>query len=66
MKRRDLMQKLREMAAAEGRDLVESEGGSHTKVTIGDRQSVVPRHREINELTARAILKQLAPTTEED
>ncbi|WP_218000066.1 hypothetical protein [Janibacter anophelis] len=35
------------------------EGGSHTKVSIGERSSVVPRHSEINEMTALAILKQM-------
>lgn len=40
-------------------DLVLTEGGRHTKVQIGDRRSVVPRHTEINEITARAILRQM-------
>lgn len=35
------------------------EGGSHTVIRIGDRQSAVPRHREINELTARAIIEHM-------
>lgn len=35
------------------------EGGSHTKVVIGNRATVVARHNEINEITARAILKQM-------
>lgn len=35
------------------------EGGSHTKVRVGERQTVIPRHTEINEITARAILKHL-------
>jgi mRNA interferase HicA len=51
------------MAKAEG---LTTEGGSHTKVQIGDRQSVVARHAEINEITAKAIIKQMSPTTEEE
>ena len=34
-----------------------TEGGSHSKVWIGERFVTVPRHNEINELTARAILR---------
>lgn len=40
----------------------ETEGGRHTKVKIGDKQTSVPRHREINELTAQAILEQIGVT----
>ena len=65
VKRQDLMKRLREMAKAEGLTLVTTEGGSHTKVQIGDRQSVVARHPEINEITAKAIIKQMSPTEEE-
>nr|WP_211579409.1 type II toxin-antitoxin system HicA family toxin [Mobiluncus mulieris] len=35
------------------------EGGAHTIVRLGDRQTVVPHHTEINEITARQIMKQL-------
>lgn len=59
MKRRDLMKKLEREAARQGLELVTYEGGSHTKVSIGERRTVVPRHSEVNELTARAILKQM-------
>ncbi len=65
MKRRDLMKRLRDMAAAEDLELLVTEGGAHTKVVIGTRTSFVPRHNEINELTAKAILKQLAPEKED-
>jgi len=30
-----------------------------TKVTIGNRTDVVPRHAEINEMTAKAIIRKL-------
>lgn len=65
MKRRDLIKKLRQMAAAEGLTLGITEGGNHTKVTIGNRRSTLPRHREINENTARSILADMAPTQDE-
>lgn len=32
-------------------------GGSHDIWTNGDKNEAVPRHREINEYTARKILK---------
>lgn len=39
--------------------------GNHTKVKIGDRQNVVPRHQEINEITAKKILEHFE-TRKED
>jgi mRNA interferase HicA len=36
-----------------------TEGGNHTKVSIGNRTEMVPRHNEINEMTAKAIIRQL-------
>lgn len=62
MKRRDIMKRLAAKAKAEGADLELTEGGSHTKVKIGNKQTVVPRRNEINELTAKAILKQMGVT----
>lgn len=59
MKRTDLMKRLRQHAKAVGQDMLVTEGGSHTKVVIGQARTVVPRHREINERTAQAILKQM-------
>ena len=48
-------------ALAEGRReaLTLSEGGSHTRVQIGRTVTYVPRRSEINELTAKAIVKQV-------
>lgn len=60
------MRALRSIANERGTELVEVEGGAHTKVTIGDRTTVVPRHREINELTARTILRQIEEHDEEE
>ena len=53
------MKRLAEIARSEGLDLHVTEGGSHTKVQIGARRSTVPRHREINEMTARSILRAM-------
>jgi mRNA interferase HicA len=52
MKKRDLEQILKDM----GFELV---GGSkHDKWCIGEHCTLVPRHREINEITAKQIIKQ--------
>lgn len=59
MKRKDLMKRLAAHAKANDLDMVVTEGGSHTKVAIGDSRTVVPRHAEINEITAKKILKQI-------
>lgn len=53
------MKALKAQAKAEELHLVEVEGAKHTKVSIGERHSTVPRHKEINEITAAAILKQM-------
>lgn len=53
------MKRLDETAKAEGLELLTREGANHTKVQIGDRRSVVPRHNEINEITASKILQQM-------
>lgn len=53
------MSVLAQHARGQHQDLVLTEGGRHTKVQIGDRRPVVPRHTEINERTARAILQQM-------
>lgn len=33
------------------------QGASHEKWTNGERKTVIPRHREINEITAKSIIK---------
>ncbi|MBE6475074.1 MAG: hypothetical protein E7Z95_05825 [Actinomyces succiniciruminis] len=58
MKRRDLIRKLEEVARQKGERLVLSEGSRHTKATIGTWSEPIPRHREINEMTAQAILRR--------
>ena len=59
VKRTELMKQLRKIAKEKNQPYMETEGGSHTKVEIGDRKATVPRHNEINELTARGILKHM-------
>ena len=53
MKRRDLVKKLESAGYSVARD-----DGNHTIYEkVGSRPVQVPRHREINENTAKAILK---------
>lgn len=58
-KRKEILKAIKAHAKANDLDLTITEGGSHTKVTLGDRRTVIGRHTEINELTTRAIYKQL-------
>jgi mRNA interferase HicA len=53
MKRRDLERRLREL----GWSFIRS-GGNHDVWSDGERQEAVPRHREINERLALAILRR--------
>lgn len=59
MKRRDLIIKLQTIAKDRGLEYFEEEGGNHTKVYVGRAQTVVARHSEINEITARNIIKHV-------
>jgi hypothetical protein len=59
MKRRDLMKALKAIAKELGEEYADKEGGNHTKVWIGGRQTTVARHNEINEITAQATLKHM-------
>ncbi|QDP98026.1 toxin HicA [Microlunatus elymi] len=62
MKRRDLLDLIAEYAAENGLPYTELEGANHTKIRVGSKQATIRRHREVNELTARAILKQIGVT----
>ncbi len=53
MKRRDLIKKLK-IAGFE----LERNGSNHDIYKRGDDEETVPRHREINEITAKKILKK--------
>jgi len=59
MKQRDLVKKLKAAAKARGVEYREEQGSKHMKVWVGDNQTVIPRHNEVNEITAKAILKQM-------
>jgi predicted RNA binding protein YcfA (HicA-like mRNA interferase family) len=59
MKRRDLLKKLERIAKDRVEAVEYREGGSHTVVKVGDKQTVVPRHSEFNEITAKKIIKQI-------
>ena len=37
---------------------MEREGGSHTVYTNGEKNEVIPRHSEINERLAKALIKK--------
>ncbi len=58
MKRKDLIKQIRVFAKRGGFEVQMREGADHT-VIVGDSRSVIPRHSEINEITAKAILRQL-------
>lgn len=57
MKRKDLEKRLNQLAKTKGTTAQWKEGGNHSKVTIKDITSTVPRHHEINEITAKSIIK---------
>ncbi|MCI6573624.1 MAG: hypothetical protein PT944_00840 [Actinomycetaceae bacterium] len=52
------MKQLKQIAVERDLPITISEGGAHTKVRIGNRFMMVPRHREIKETTANGILKE--------
>ncbi|MCA1732865.1 MAG: type II toxin-antitoxin system HicA family toxin [Acidobacteria bacterium] len=54
MKKRELEQRLAEC----GWQFLRS-GGKHDVWTDGEREEAIPRHREINEQLARAILRRV-------
>ena len=56
MKYRVLRRRISELAKSKGLLVIWEEGSSHTKVCVGDRQTTIPRHSEVNEITSRAIL----------
>ena len=66
VKRRDLLRRLELVARGRGSHLVlVRPGGQHDVFAVGSVRFTVPRHVEIDERTARAIILQ-ASTTEED
>jgi len=59
MKHRDLIRALRQIARDHGLELIEDGGGDHEKWRAGPIPIAVPRHRDINELTAKTIIQRL-------
>jgi hypothetical protein len=67
VKRRELIKKITAAARSRGLTLEQiREGANHTIFGLGDYQFPVPRHNEINEYTAQAIMKDLADQLGED
>jgi predicted RNA binding protein YcfA (HicA-like mRNA interferase family) len=63
VKQRDLIKKISKAGKAKG--LVWSlvrQGGQHTLYQLGSTKVSVPRHSEINEMTAQSIMKDLEDT----
>jgi mRNA interferase HicA len=57
MRRAALLRKIAKQASTEGVEfMLVREGGSHSLYRCGTVRLVVPRHTDINELTARGIL----------
>lgn len=53
------MKRLAKIARERGEELIVTEGGNHTKVRVGQKMTMIPRHREVSEGTARTILKSM-------
>ena len=62
MKRRDLIKQLELEAKACGLDFLLTEGSRHTHVQFGKFRTEVPRHTEVSERLAQAILKKARET----
>lgn len=54
MKYSDLIKLLRSKGATF------KEGTKHTKAYLNGKQTTIPRHKEVNEITAKNIIKQLS------
>ena len=67
MGRDELLRRIRKAAADKdvGFGLVR-EGGSHSIYRCGGQNVVIPRHRDINEFTARGIMRDLDSELGED
>jgi len=63
MKPAELLRRIKRFATRRGLLIAVSEGGNHTKVQLGDRRAVLPRHpKDLKPGTFYAILKQLGLT----
>ena len=59
MRRGSLIRRINRIARTQGVKPIYTEGGSHTHVAVGGRRITIPRHNEVNENTARGILRYL-------
>jgi hypothetical protein len=67
VKRRELLKRIGAAARSRGLTLEQvREGANHTIFRVGDYEFPVPRHSEINEYTAQAIMKDPADPLGED
>ena len=55
------MKIIRSAAKSQGLSYTLSEGGAHTRVTVGSTAISIPRHSEISTGTVRSIVKALEP-----
>ena len=58
MKRADLLKRLHRIADERDVDFVLERQGKHENWLMGGMLITIPRHREINDFTARAILEK--------
>lgn len=59
MKKRDLLKRLGALAREAGVEFtLVRHGGSHDLYALGGRSITIPRHKELNELLARGILRE--------
>ena len=59
MKRSDLLRRIRREAKLRGLIVTVSEGGAHSKITVGNTSVRVPRRHTLNIETARGIMRDL-------
>lgn len=57
--RKDILKAISHYAKTTKQKLTIKEGGNHTRIWVGDRYTTVPRHREIPDLAAQKIYKQI-------
>ena len=66
MKRSELIKQLELIARQQGKLLTITHGGKHDKAYIGNKFQPIPRHKEINEIVAKKIIKHMAGETHEN
>ncbi|MBT2502963.1 hypothetical protein [Curtobacterium sp. ISL-83] len=60
MKRTELLDQIKSMAADRGRDCHLHRQGKHEIWKVNEQSIPIPRHREVNDYTAKKILQQVA------